>query len=121
MDFRVLAKVLGVLLVLVAAAMRCLNGEILARLIVDTPEKEERCRAMGVTDMNRVYRSADLASGKQIVFAATGVTDGTLMKGVRFFGDGVRTSSLVMQTNPRCIQFIDSIHLRQGSDVTIQF
>ncbi|MCH7750519.1 MAG: fructose-bisphosphatase class II, partial [Acidobacteria bacterium] len=107
--------------VLVAAAMRCLNGEILARLIVDTPEKEERCRAMGVTDMNRVYRSADLASGKQIVFAATGVTDGTLMKGVRFFGDGVRTSSLVMQTSPRCIQFIDSIHLRQGSDVTIQF
>ena len=107
--------------VLVAAAMRCLNGEILARLIVDTPEKEARCRAMGVTDMHRVYRSADLASGKQIVFAATGVTDGTLMKGVRFFGDGVRTSSVVMQTNPRRIQFIDSINLRQGSDVTIQF
>ncbi len=79
--------------VLVAAAMRCLNGEILARLVVDTPEKEERCRAMGVTDMKRVYRSADLASGKNIVFAATGVTDGTLMKGVRFFGDGTRTSS----------------------------
>ena len=107
--------------VLVAAAMRCLNGEILARLVVDTPEKEERCRAMGVSDMKRIYRSADLASGTQIVFAATGVTDGTLMKGVRFFGDGVRTSSLVMQTNPRRIQFIDTIHLRQGSNVRIQF
>ena len=107
--------------VLVAAAMRCLNGEILARLVVDTPEKEERCRAMGVTDMNRVYRSADLASGTQIVFAATGVTDGTLMKGVRFFGDGVRTSSLVMQTSPRRIQFIDTIHLREGSSIKIQF
>ena len=48
---------------------------------------------MGITDMNRVYRAADLAGGKQIVFAATGVTDGTLMKGVRFFGEGTRTSS----------------------------
>ena len=107
--------------VLVAAAMRCLNGEILARLVVDTPEKEERCRAMGITDMNRVYRSTDLASGTQLVFAATGVTDGTLMKGVRFFGDGVRTSSLVMQTNPRRIQFIDTLRLQEGSNVKIQF
>ena len=107
--------------VLVAAAMRCLNGEILARLVVDTPEKEERCRAMGITDMKRVYRSADLASGKHVVFAATGVTDGTLMKGVRFFGDGVRTSSLVMEINPHRIQFIDTINLRQGSDVKIRF
>ena len=107
--------------VLVAAAMRCLNGEILARLVVDTPEKEERCRAMGITDMNRVYRSTDLASGTQLVFAATGVTDGTLMKGVRFFGDGVRTSSLVMQTTPRRIQFIDTLRLREGSTVKIQF
>ncbi len=76
---------------------------------------------MGVTDMHRVYRSVDLASGANIVFAATGVTDGTLMKGVRFFGDGVRTSSLVMQTSPRRIQFIDTIHLREGSNIRIQF
>ncbi|MDP6580605.1 MAG: class II fructose-bisphosphatase [Vicinamibacterales bacterium] len=107
--------------VLVAAAMRCLNGEILARLVVDTPEKEERCRMMGITDMKRVYRAAELASGKHIVFAATGVTDGTLMRGVRFFGDGTRTSSLVMQTMPHRIQFIDTIHLRPGSDVKVRF
>ena len=107
--------------VLVAAAMRCLNGEILARLVIDTPEKEERCRAMGITDRNQIYRSADLACGRRIVFAATGVTEGALMKGVRFFGDGARTSSLVMQTDPSRIQFIDTIHLRQGSHVKIQF
>ena len=107
--------------VLVAAAMRCLNGEILARLVVDTPEKEARCRAMGVTDMKRIYRSTDLAGGKDIVFAATGVTDGTLMKGVRFFGDGTRTSSLIMQLNPRRIQFIDTIHLQESSNIKIQF
>ena len=107
--------------VLVAAAMRCLNGEILARLIVDTPEKAERCRAMGIVDLTRVYRAADLAGGRDIVFAATGVTEGTLLKGVRFFGHGARTSSLVMRSNPQRIRFIDTIHLVDGSDVKIQF
>src|ERR1700690_4078871 len=70
--------------VLTAAAMRCLNGEIFARLVVTKPEHEERCRAMGITDFKRVYRSKDLAPGKRVMFAATGVTDGTLMRGVRF-------------------------------------
>src|SRR3954454_22419347 len=84
--------------VLTAAAMRCLNGEIFGRLMVTTPEHEARCRAMGITDFKKVYTAADLASGDDIIFAATGVTDGTLMKGVRFFGDGVRTSSLIMQS-----------------------
>ena len=107
--------------VLVAAAMRCLNGEILARLVVDTPEKEERCRSMGITDMDRVYRAADLACGRRIIFAATGVTDGTLMKGVRFFGDGARTNSLVMQTSPQRIQFVDTIHLTGDSDMVVHF
>ena len=69
--------------------MRCLNGEIFARLVVSKPEHEERCRAMGITDFKKIYTSKDLASGENIIFAATGVTDGTLMKGVRFFGDGV--------------------------------
>ena len=100
--------------VLTAAAMRCLNGEIFARLVVDKPEHEERCRAMGITDFTRIYRSKDLASGNNIIFAATGVTEGTLMKGVRFFGDGVRTTSLVMQTHPRRIRFVDSIHILKG-------
>src|SRR5207237_498082 len=96
--------------VLTAAAMRCLNGEIFARLVVSTPEHEERCRAMGIKDFKRIYRSKDLAPGKSIIFAATGVTDGTLMRGVRFFGDGVRTSSVIMQNEPHRIRFIDSIH-----------
>lgn len=102
--------------VLTAAAMRCLNGEIFARLVVSTPEHEERCRAMGITDFKKVYRSADLASGENIIFAATGVTEGTLMKGVRFFGDGVRTASMVMQTNPHQVRFIDSLHVLSNHD-----
>jgi fructose-1,6-bisphosphatase class II len=107
--------------VLTAAAMRCLNGEIFARLVISSPEHEERCRAMGITDPKRVYRSKDLASGNSIIFAATGVTDGTLMKGVRFFGDGTRTSSLVMQSNPQRIRFIDTIHVNAERDVKVRF
>jgi fructose-1,6-bisphosphatase II / sedoheptulose-1,7-bisphosphatase len=107
--------------VLTAAAMRCLNGEIFARLVVTKPEHEERCRLMGITDFRRVYKSKDLAPGARVIFAATGVTDGTLMKGVRFFGDGVRTSSVIMQNDPHQIRFIDSIHVAPSTNVRIIF
>jgi fructose-1,6-bisphosphatase class II len=107
--------------VLTAAAMRCLNGEIFARLVVSKPEHEERCRSMGITDFKRVYTSKDLAPGKNIIFAATGVTEGTLMRGVRFFGDGVRTSSVLMQNNPHQIRFIESIHVSGDDKVSIRF
>jgi fructose-1,6-bisphosphatase class II len=107
--------------VLTAAAMRCLNGEIFARLVVSKPEHEERCRAMGITDFKKIYKSRDLAPGHDIIFAATGVTEGSLMKGVRFFGDGIRTSSVIMQNNPHRIRFIDSIHVTAKKDVKIRF
>jgi fructose-1,6-bisphosphatase II len=107
--------------VLTAAAMRCLNGEIFARLVVSKPEHDERCRAMGISDFRKIYTSKDLASGSNIIFAATGVTDGALMRGVRFFGDGTRTSSLVMQSNPPRIRFIDTIHVEQSRMVRVRF
>jgi fructose-1,6-bisphosphatase class II len=107
--------------VLTAAAMRCLNGEIFARLVVTKPEHEQRCREMGITNFKRVYKSDDLAPGARVIFAATGVTDGTLMKGVRFFGDGVRTSSVIMQNDPHQIRFIDSIHVSPSKNVRIIF
>ncbi len=107
--------------VLTAAAMRCLNGEIFARLVVTTPEHEARCRAMGITNFRKIYTSKDLASGGNIIFAATGVTEGTLLKGVRFFGEGVRTSSLVMQSQPARIRFIETIHVEQSRTVRVRF
>jgi fructose-1,6-bisphosphatase II len=107
--------------VLTAVAMRCLNGEIFARLVVRSPEDEERSHAMGITDLRRVYTSADLAPGTHLVFAATGVTEGALMKGVRFFREGTRTASLIMQSEPRQIRFIDSIHVTARDDATIRF
>src|SRR6059036_2723861 len=107
--------------VLTAAAMQCLNGEILARLVVNKPEHEERCLMMGISDFKKVYRAEELASGQRIIFAATGVTDGTLMRGVRFFGDGTRTSSVIMQNDPHRIRFIDSIHVAHDANVKIHF
>ena len=107
--------------VLTAAAMRCLNGEIFARLVVTKPEDDARCRAMGITDVKRVYRAKDLAPGTSLIFAATGVTDGTLMRGVRFFGAGVRTSSVIMQNDPHQIRFVDSIHVAPFTNAKIRF
>ena len=106
--------------VITAAAMRCLNGEIFARLVVAKAGDEERCKAMGI-DMKKVYTSQDLASGRDVIFAATGVTDGTLMRGVRFFGEGIRTSSVIMQTNPHRIRFVDSIQVYPGPSIKIRF
>ena len=69
----------------------------------------------------RSIDSKDLAPGERVIFAATGVTDGTLMRGVRFFGDGIRTSSVIMQNEPHRIRFIDSIHVDPSADVRIRF
>jgi len=107
--------------VLCAAALRCLNGEILARLVVSKPEHEERLAKMGITDCKRIYETEDLAPGKQIVFACTAVTDGNLLRGVRFFGDGIRTHSLVMRLEDRQVRFIDAVHLEKRPDVKVRF
>ena len=80
--------------VITAAALRCLGGEIQARFRFRNDEEQARGAAMGHGDEDRVYTTEDLASGDQLVFAATGVTDGDLLQGVRFFGGGARTHSL---------------------------
>ncbi|HUN63439.1 MAG TPA: class II fructose-bisphosphatase [Candidatus Sulfotelmatobacter sp.] len=107
--------------VLTAAALRCLNGEILARLVVSKPEHQERLEKMGVSDPKRIYGTEDLAPGKKIIFACTGVTDGNLLKGVRFFGEGVRTSSMILTLDERQVRFIDSVHLDKRPDVKVRF
>jgi len=107
--------------VITAAAIRCLNGYMLGRLVIDTPELEERIGRMGIKDKNRIYEAEDLAPGKQMIFAATGVTDGALMRGVRFFGEGTRTQSVIMTLQTGKVRFIDSIHLEKGPDVKVRF
>ena len=107
--------------VLTAAALRCLNGQILGRLVVSKPEHHERIAQMGIKDAKRIYDTAHLAPGKHIIFACTGVTGGGMLRGVRFFGGGTRTQSLIMTLDQRQIRFIDSVHLEQGSDVKVRF
>jgi fructose-1,6-bisphosphatase/sedoheptulose 1,7-bisphosphatase-like protein len=107
--------------VITAAAMRCLSGEILGRLEIIKPSDKERLEKMGIHDPDRCYRTKDLAPGENIIFSATGVTRGDLLRGVRFFGDGARTESLVMSTRPRYMRFVDTIHVREGDDVRIRF
>ncbi len=106
--------------VLTAAAMRCTNGEILGRLKVLRESDEERMAEMGIDDPKKIYRTDELARGEEIVFVATGVTTGELIRGVRFFGDGIRTESLVMSTRPRYVRFVDTIHVAKGDRVKIQ-
>jgi len=107
--------------VITAAAIRCLNGYMLGRLVINKPELEERITRMGIKDKNRIYEAQDLAPGNQMIFAATGVTDGSLMRGVRYFGEGIRTSSVIMTLKTGRVRFIDSIHLEKGAEVKVRF
>jgi fructose-1,6-bisphosphatase II len=106
--------------VLTAAAMRCLNGEILGRLVPKDEAQAERIRSMGIRDPRKVFRTEELAPGREIIFAASGVTEGSLLKGVRFFGNGVRVNSLVMTYATRSLRFIDSIHLSRRPDAKVR-
>jgi fructose-1,6-bisphosphatase class II len=107
--------------VLAAAALRCLNGGMRGRLVPTKPGQEERMRKMGITDPKRIYTEVDLAPGPDIMFVATGVTDGAFMHGVRFFGGGLRTSSLLMSLRERHIRFVDTVRVEEGKDLVVEF
>ncbi|MBI3404811.1 MAG: class II fructose-bisphosphatase [Acidobacteria bacterium] len=107
--------------VLAAAALRCLNGQILARLVVSKPEHQERLAKMGIKDPKKIYDTDELAPGKKIIFACTGVTEGSLLRGVRFFGEGTRTQSLILTLDSRQVRFIDTVHLEKRPDVKVRF
>jgi fructose-1,6-bisphosphatase II len=95
--------------------MRCLGGEIQARLHASNDAQRARLEELGYTDLDRIYSTEDLAPGEQILVSCTGVTDGELLKGVRFFGGGVRTSTLFMSLSRAMLRFVDTIHRNQPS------
>jgi fructose-1,6-bisphosphatase II len=97
--------------VITAAALRCLGGEIQARFRYRSDEERARGAGMGHGDEARVYRTEDLAPGENLVFSATGVTAGDLLEGVRFFGGGARTHSLVMAYQTKQVRFVDTVHM----------
>ncbi len=109
--------------VISAAAMRCLDGHFQGQLIYDPEvvktgligESKEgnlaRLKEMGINDPDRIYNANELACGETVLFAACGITPGTLMEGVRFFHGGARTQSLVISSQSKTARFVDTVHL----------
>ncbi len=95
--------------ILTAAAMRCVGGDMQARLQPQNEEEFDRCREAGITDFGRKFTLDDMA-GASVMFAATGVTTGDLLRGVRFFKGGATTNSLVMRSRTHTLRFIEAIH-----------
>lgn len=96
--------------VITAAAMRCLGGEIQARLVATDDAQKARLTALGYHDLTKIYQTEDLAPGEQILLSCSGVTNGELLHGVRFFGGGSRTHTLFMSLARKMIRFVDTIH-----------
>ncbi|HLH97898.1 MAG TPA: class II fructose-bisphosphatase [Xanthobacteraceae bacterium] len=97
--------------VLAAAAMRCIGGQIQCRLVLDTEEKRARAAKMGISDPRRRYQMQDLVRG-DCLFAATGVTDGAMLRGIRFKGDMVETETVVMRSVTGTVRWIRAEHRR---------
>jgi fructose-1,6-bisphosphatase II len=95
--------------VLAAAALKCMGGDFQGVLKFRNKEEIERAKAMGITDLNRVYGLEDLARS-DVMFAATGVTFGEFLNGVRFFSGGAQTQSVVMRSRSRTVRLIDTTH-----------
>jgi fructose-1,6-bisphosphatase II len=95
--------------VMTAAALRCLGGELQAQLWPTTRTEIEHAHAQGIEDIGHVFRTEELAPGETIV-AATGVSNGDLLRGVRYMADSARSHSLVMCTRCNWVRFVDGIH-----------
>ena len=95
--------------VMAAAALRCLGGEVQAQLWPTTRSEIEQAREYGLEDLEKIFTTDDLSPGEVIV-AATGVSNGDLLRGVRFLADSARTHSLVMCTRCNWVRFVDGIH-----------
>jgi fructose-1,6-bisphosphatase II / sedoheptulose-1,7-bisphosphatase len=95
--------------VLAAAALRCTGGQMQGRLILDTPQKIERASKMGVADPNRIYTAEEMARG-DVLFAATGVTDGNMLAGVKFGRNSITTHTIVLRSSSRTVREIKARH-----------
>jgi len=95
--------------VLAAAALRCIGGQMQGRLMFENDEQIARAREMGVTDPNRIYELEDMAKG-DVMFAATGVTTGPMLRGVRHFGSGAVTHSIVMRSKSGTVRYVEGHH-----------
>lgn len=96
--------------VLAAAALKCVGGDFQGRLMPEDEAQHERCKAMGIDNIKQLLTMEDLVKGDDVIFAATGVTNGDLLKGVRFTPEGAYTHTLVMRAKTGTVRFIEAIH-----------
>ncbi|MFO7819589.1 MAG: fructose-bisphosphatase class II, partial [Halanaerobacter sp.] len=96
--------------VLAAAGLKCLGGEVQARLMPQNEEEVKRAQQMGIEDVDAPLRMEDLAAGNNIIFSATGVTNGEMLKGVRFGKREAKTDSLVMRSKTGTLRFVKAVH-----------
>ena len=95
--------------VLAAAALKCLHGDMQGQLKFRNEEEKERAKKMGLEDLDKIFTIEDLAKG-DVMFAATGVTNGDLLKGIRYFGGGAHTHSVVMRSYSMTVRYIEATH-----------
>ena len=96
--------------VIAAVALKCLGGEIQGRLKFRNDDEKQRARKMGITDLNKKFSMDELVKGNEAMFAATGVTDGTILKGVQFLSHGAKTHSIVMRAKTKTVRFVEARH-----------
>lgn len=95
--------------VLAAAALKCMGGDMQGRLVFMNDEERHRAEEMGIDDFEKVYQCEEMANG-DVVFAATGVTNGDLLRGIRYYSGGAETHSIVMRSRTRTIRFVETRH-----------
>ncbi|MBL9096066.1 MAG: class II fructose-bisphosphatase [Alphaproteobacteria bacterium] len=100
--------------VLAAAALRCVGGQIQTRLVFRNDDERTRAHRIGITDLNRKYKTMDLASG-DVMFAATGVTDGSMLEGIHKVGNFMTSHTIVMRSKTRTVRWIKARHVIKGS------
>jgi len=96
--------------VLAAAALRCLGGGFMGRLKPRNEDEVRRAKEMGFDHVDKLLTMDDLVKTDDVTFVATGITDGDLCRGVRFFGNGARTHSIIMNSNSRTVRFVETVH-----------
>jgi len=107
--------------VLAAAALRCLGGELQGRLAPSDEEQVRRIHEMGIKEVYQVLKMDDLVRGDDVIFAATGITDGDWLRGVRYGGNGCRTYSVVMRAKTGTVRFIEAVHQLNRKPVLREF
>lgn len=96
--------------VIAAAGLKCLGGDMQARLCPENEEQVNRCFKMGITDLNKILTLDDLVKGDDVMFTSTAITSSDLLQGVRFFGDGARTHTISMRYATGTVRFVDGVH-----------